>query len=184
MLRIVFSAILLVIANVACGQNNDAQKCAYATKVKYHLPAVDNATYLSEVKGIDRYGENTITYSIQFTDGDQATLEQKYCEMYNFEVTYKIKKLNRQNFKHSLDNIEKLIRSVQQDYKLKHALRDIVEMTMNERNLSINSAFKYGLPLQAVNSSEYVEHSISFTPHKDKEAFDAEVIFYFGLGGE
>lgn len=184
MLRIVFLTVLLTIVNVACGQSNDPHGCIYAAKVKYHLPALDNASYLSEVKGVDRYGEETITYGIQFADGDQATLEQKFCEMYNFEVSYKIKKLNMKNFKNSLDNIEKLIRSVQQDYKLKHALRDIVEMTMNERNLSISSAFKYGLPLQSVNSSESVEHSISFSPRKDKEPFDAEVIFYFGLGGE
>lgn len=185
MLKIIPTLTLLTAFNVACAQDVDVQDCVYATKVIYHLPSADGSAYLSEVRGIDpRSKEQTVTHTIQFSNGDAAILEQKYCSMYNFQLIYKIKKLNKKNFVYCLDNIDKLIRSVQQDYMLKAPLKDVVDMTMNQRGLSINAAFSYDLPAQAANSSEYVEHTISFSPHGSNGPLGAEVEFYFGLGGE
>ncbi len=185
MLKNIFIVMMVMTFGVACAQDTDVLSCAYTTKVIYHLPALGGATYLSEVKGTDPDSqEETVTHTIQFSNGDTATLEQKYCSMYNFQLSYKLKKLDKRNFEQSLDNIDKLIRSVKQDYKLKAPLKDVVNMTMNQKNLSINSAFSYDLPAQAVKSSEYVEHNISFTPRKDNEPYDAKVEFYFALGGE
>ncbi|PKM45693.1 MAG: hypothetical protein CVV05_05375 [Gammaproteobacteria bacterium HGW-Gammaproteobacteria-1] len=185
MLKIIPAVILLAVFNVACAQDTAGLNCAYAEKVTYHLPALENATYLSEAKGVDPDSqEETITHTIQYANGDTAILEQKYCSMYNFQLSYKIKKLNRTNFEHSLNNIDKLIRDVQQDYKLKAPLKDVVDMTMNQRGLSIDSAFSYDLPAQAAKSSERVEQTISFAPHGRNGSFDAEIEFYFGLGGE
>ena len=185
MLRIIFAVTLLAILNVACAQHASDLKCAYAGKVVYHLPVLDNAKYLREVKGIDPDSqEETVTHTIQFANGDTATLEQKYCSMYNFQLSYEIKKLNKQNFEYCLVNIDKLIRSVQQDYQLKAPLKDVVDMAMNQRSLSIDSAFSYDLPAQVVKSHEYVENTISFTPHKANETAGAKVEFYFGIGGE
>jgi hypothetical protein len=185
MLKIIPTVILLAIFNVACAQDADGLSCAYAKKVTYHLPTSEIATYLSETKGVDPDSqEETITHTIQYANGDTAILEQKFCSMYNFQLSYKIKKLNRTNFEHSLNNIDKLIRGVQQDYMLKAPLKDVVDMTMNQRGLSINAAFSYDLPAQVAKSSDHVEHTISFAPHENNGAFGAEVEFYFGLGGE
>jgi len=185
MLKIIPTLILLTAFNVASAQDAEGLSCAYAKKVAYHLPTFENATYIGETKGVDPDSqEETITHTIQYANGDTAILEQKFCSMYNFQLSYKIKKLNRTNFEHSLNNIDKLIRGVQQDYMLKAPLKDVVDMTMNQRGLSINAAFSYDLPAQVAKSSDHVEHTISFAPHENNGAFGAEVEFYFGLGGE
>jgi hypothetical protein len=185
MLRTVFTFMLVATLSVACAQDEAALKCDYTSKVVYHLPEIKDATYLSEVKGVDPDSqEETVTHTIQFANEDTATLEQKYCSMYNFQLRYKIKELNQRNFEHCLDAIDKVIRAVKQDYKLKAPLKSVVDMNMNQRGLSLKSPFSFGLPAQAVNSSEYVENTITFTPQKGEGQFDAEVEFYFGLGGE
>jgi hypothetical protein len=183
--RIIFMAMLFATSIAVYAEKQIALNCDYSSSVIAHLSALDNASTISEVTGIDPDShEKTITHSFKFDNGDMATIEQKYCSMYNFQLSYKIKKLNKDNFNQSLINIDNLIHSVQQDYHLKAPLNVIINMTMNQKKLTLNSTFSYDIPPQAVSSTELVENSISFHPLKENDTYNAEIEFYFGLGGE
>ncbi len=185
MLRSIFFASLLVLANNACAQKQPELKCDYNSQVITNLPALDNARITSEVKGIDPDSmEKTITHTFKFNNGDIAVVEQKFCLMYNFQIVYKLKSLSQKNFDQGLTNIDKLIKNVHQDYQLKSPLNTIVDMTMNQKKLSLNTAFSYDLPVQAIISGDNVENNFSFRLLNNKELFEAEIEFYFGLGGE
>lgn len=185
MFRFCFSLIFLMAFNIAFVQSQEILECFYSDRVMWSLNDVHGGKVLSETKDTDQESEEvTYTHAIEFDNQDAASIEQKYCSMYNLSVTYKMKKLDERNFKKALDTIDEIARSVRQDYRLKAPLKSVVDMTMNQNKLSIDSAFDIGLPAQAVNSSEYVEHSIGFRPLAESDAFDAEIEFYFGLGGE
>lgn len=185
MLKITAFAILLAFINSACAQSAPPPSCTYSPKVISHFPPPENGEVLSEIMGVDPDSqEKTITHTFQYTNGDTATIEQKYCSMYNLHISYNIKTLDDNNFDRSLSAIGNIIRDAQQDYQLKAPLQAIVDMTMNQKKLSINAAYEYDLPYQSVKSSENVEHSISFKPLEGDEPFEGNVTFYVGLGGE
>lgn len=177
--------LLILLANFASAQNDDSAECSYAGRVVLDLDDPSGGKIIKRVKGVDEdSGEATYTYIIEFDNRDVASAEQKYCSMYNMSVVYKIRKLDEGNFARALNAIGEIVRSVQQDYLLHGSLKSIVEMTRRENNLSLESEFDIGLPAWSAISSEYVEHAIRFKPLDRLYAFDAEIEFYFALGGE
>ena len=163
-------------------QTAQAKDCSYPHAVITSIDSIDNASVLPEVKGSAPSSlEHTVTHTIEYKNGDIAVLEQKYCSMYNFEVTYRIKQLTKQSFTAALSNIGQLIPKVQQDYRLIAPLDMIVDREMNEHQLSIESAFTRGLPQMAARSDNSVEHFIRFQPATSGNP--TTLTFYFGLGG-
>lgn len=185
MLRIIFLVLSLSCVNFACAENKLVTDCAISDSVITHLDAVPLSKIMSEKSGVDEDSlENTMTHQVQFDNGDSAEIEQKYCGMYNVRIIYKMKKLNKKHFQQSVQNIDYLIESLKIDYTLKASLVDVIDMTMNQKKLSIDKAFEYGLPSQVVNSKDYIEHTIAFTPVTNLKDFKAELQFYIGIGGE
>lgn len=185
MKRVNLLFLLLFLANFASAKNDNSTECFYARKVVLDLNDPPDGKIVNSVRGVDEdSGEATYTYIIEFDNRDEASAEQKYCSMYNMSVVYKIRKLDEGNFARALNAIGEIVRSVQQDYLLHGSLKSIVEMTMRENNLSLESEFDIGLPARSAISREYVEHAIRFKPLDRLDAFDAEIEFYFALGGE
>jgi hypothetical protein len=184
MFKISILSFLLIAFNFACAQSQESAECFYTNQVVQELSNPNGGKVVAEVKGMDQDSEEiTYTHTIEFDNQDTASVEQKYCSMYNMSVIYKLRKLDKENFEKALNSIDEITKSVKQDYQLKAPLMAVVDMTMNQRKLSLDSAFEVGLPAQAVNSGEYVEHGIGFKRLED-DTFDAEIEFYFALGGE
>lgn len=177
-----YGMLSLLLSNTANAQTAQAKDCSYPHAVITAIAPIDNASVLSDVEGTDPSSlEHTVTHTIEYKNGDIAVLEQKYCSMYNFEVTYRIKQLTEQSFTAALKNIDQLIPKVKQDYRLVAPLDMIVNREMNEYKLSIESTFTRGLPQMAARSDNSVEHFIRFQPATgDSQAF---LSYYFGLGG-
>ena len=177
---------LLLLPISACSaqpvQTAQAKDCSYPHAVITLIAPIDNASVLTGVKGSDPSSlEHTITHTIEYKNGDTAVLEQKYCSMYNFGVTYRIKQLTKLSFTAALSNIGQLIPKVKQDYRLIAPLNMIVNREMNEHQLSIESAFTRGLPQMTARSDNSIEHFIRFQPATNDN--QATLTFYFGLGG-
>lgn len=163
-------------------QTVQSKDCSYPHAVINSIAPIDNASVLPGVKGTDPSSlEHTVTHTIEYKNGDVAVLEQKYCSMYNFEVTYRIKHLTDKSFLAALKNIDQIIPKVEQDYRLVAPLDMVVDREMNEHQLSIESTFTRGLPQMAARSDNSVEHSIRFQPATPDN--QATLTFYFGLGG-
>lgn len=185
MLKIGLIAVFLLYCSTACAhQESDPVTCPYSEKIKQHVDAPPNAKISERLSGVDKDShELTRTHVVEFANGDIAKIEEKYCSMYNFSVIYKLSSLSEKSFKNGLQNIHRLINGVDQDYHLKAPLQDIVDMTMNQRKLSLQDSFSYGLPIQAATSESHVEHSISVKRLRGKNTVKAEINFYFALGG-
>lgn len=160
-------------------QTDQTNDCSYPHAVITVIAPINNASVVSDGKGADPSSlEHTVTHTIEYKNGDIAVLEQKYCSMYNFEVTYRIKQLTEKSFSAALSNIDQLIPKVKQDYRLVAPLDMIVNREMNEHQLSIESAFTRGLPQMAARSDNSVEHFIRFQPATG----DSEATLTFTLG--
>jgi hypothetical protein len=184
MLKVVVLYLSMVCVNLACAENEVAVDCVVGDSVVTHLE-VASSKIVSEVSGIDENSqENTMTHQIQFDNGDVVNIVQKYCDMYNVSINYKLKVLNKGSFRKSIESIDSLISILKIDYTLKAPLANVVDMTMNQNQFSIDQKFEYDLPVQAVNSKSYVEHTVSFSPVSDYKDFKAELNYYIGLGGE
>ncbi len=185
MLKIGLIAVLLLFCNTACAhQEADVTPCPYSEAITQHIAAPPNAKVSQHQSGVDIDShELTKTHIVEFVNGDVATIEQKYCSMYNFSVIYTVSSISEQAFKDGLKNIHRLIDAVEQNYHLKAPLEDIVNMTMNQRKLSLQDSFGFGLPGQAVTSDSHVEHSLSFTRLPGGKTAKAEIHFYFALDG-
>ncbi len=172
----------LLLINSCTAQTTQTQDCSYAHTVLASIDQIDGASISSSEKGIDpSSSENVVTHNIEYRNGDIATIEQKYCSMYNFEVTYQIKQLTKESFTAALNNIDRLIPKVEQDYRLVAPLEMIIVREMSEHQLSIESEFTRGLPEMAARSNSSFEHFLRFQPATNDSA--AKVTFYFGIGG-
>lgn len=181
-LHLFFSLLLVNECTAQPVQPAQMKDCSYPHAVITAIAPIDNASVLPGVKGTDPSSlEHTVIHTIEYKNGDIAVLEQKYCSMYNFEVTYRIKQLTQKSFTEALSNIDQLIPKVKQDYRLVAPLDMIVDREMNEHQLSIESAFTRGLPQMAARSDNSVEHFIRFQPATGDS--EATLTFYFGLGG-
>lgn len=151
------------------------------TEADIHVIAEFEGAKLRDQKtGVDSDSrEPLLVQTFAFDNGDVAVAEQKYCDMYNLGVSYRLATLDKEKFQKGLDNIDLLIPLVNQDYKLKAPLKLVVDMLMNQQQLSLEQSFDIALPDQVVVSTTSVEHSLAFRP---VEGAGAQLNFYFGIG--
>ncbi len=128
-------------------------------------------------------GEQVVTQTVSYNNGDTVLVRQSFCYLYNFEAEYFLTNVSEENFKLAINRIDNLVANVDQDYKLKAALVDVVELMMNLNNFATGDSFEHGLPAQAVISSQYVEHGLSFKAANETD-IPAVIDFYFSLDGE
>lgn len=184
MLKYFVGVCALILANAIGADEESDIDCPYSDQVTHDLEVPVSGQVVSENKARDKdSNEHLVKRELVLDNGDSVYIEQKYCSMYNLVVVYRLTKLDESSFKRGLGVIHDVVRSVNQDYRLKSPLEDIVNMTMNQQELTLNESFKYGLPLQAVQSSESVGHTIGFELLPESREFAAEIQFYLGIGG-
>lgn len=129
-------------------------------------------------------GEHVLTQTIDYQNGDIATIKQSFCYLYNFEAEYSLKSISKESFDLALNRIGNVVQNIQQDYTLKAALVDVAELTMNLNGFNINASFETGLPIQSVISSHYVEHGLVYKTAVENSTASTKIGLYFSLGGE
>lgn len=183
-MKYVVGAYILILAIAAGAHEESGIECPYSDQVTHNLEITFSGQLISESKERDKEsGEHLVKRELRLDSGDSVYIEQKYCSMYNLTVVYRLTEVNDSSFEKGLGVIHDVITSVDQDYRLKSPLEDVVNMTMNQRGLTLDESFEYGLPLQAARSSDNVEHTISFVRLPESNDFPAEIQFYLGIGG-
>ncbi len=129
-------------------------------------------------------GEHVLMQTIDYQNGDIATIKQSFCYLYNFEAEYSLKSISKESFDLALNRIDGVVQNIQQDYTLKAALVDVAELTMNLNGFNINASFETGLPIQSVISSHYVEHGLVYKTAVENLSASTKIGLYFSLGGE
>lgn len=184
MLKTVFVTCVFVLSSAACAQEEGDIDCLYSDQVTHDLEVPVSGQVVSESKERDENsGEHLVKRELVLDNGDSVFIEQKYCSMYNLTVVYRLTETDELRFDRGLSVIHDVVKSVEQDYRLKSPLEDIVNMTMNQRGLTLNESFEYGLSLQAAQSSKKVEHMIGFERLPKGNGFSADIYFYVGLDG-
>ncbi|WP_347330020.1 hypothetical protein [Marinimicrobium locisalis] len=173
-----------MLSSAAWAHEDSGVDCSYSDQVTPGLELPVSGQVISESRERDKdSGEHLVKRELRLESGDSVYIEQKYCTMYNLTVVYRLTEVNDSSFEKGLGVIHSVITSVDQDYQLKSPLEDIVNMTMNQRDLTLDESFEYGLPLQAARSSDNVEHTIGFERLPEGNEFVAEIQFYLGVGG-
>lgn len=142
-----------------------------------------NSYYKSE--SVDPSSEELVTTEfLVFPNGDQATVEQKYCDMYNLEISYLIKNIidSKQN-QIALGNIEKILSTLKPSVKYKKTLNAIIEDTIAQYKIDTSKGFSFGLSADNISVNDSAEHQISLTPIKDSNLYSATYNYYIGIGG-
>lgn len=187
--------LLLTVSSIACaeksgevnavGNSEEFSDCDITLSSTNTLGNIEDAVISEPVHSIDPdSGEHVLTQTVDYQNGDSATIKQSFCYLYNFKAEYSLKRVSNENFNLALSRIDHLILNAKQDYQLKAALVDVVELMMNLNGFNTNTPFDYGLPVQAVISSHYVEHGLSFKTAIENTAAPAMIDVYFSLGGQ
>ncbi len=214
MLRNLALSLLITVPGFACAEKpsypsdvNEISKKPVFEQAKFESVVVDNLTALSDcdislasINTLDSIegavvsepahiidpdsGEHVLMQTIDYQNGDIATIKQSFCYLYNFEAEYSLKSISKEGFDLALNRIDGVVQNIQQDYTLKAALVDVAELTMNLNGFNINASFETGLPIQSVISSHYVEHGLVYKTAIENSTASSTISLYFSLGGE
>lgn len=183
-MRIIIS-LLFFSLTVAChAEKSTEQDCQFnSSNINLITPKADNIIHSYWQKDTDGY-ESVDRLYVSYKDGSIATIEHKYCSMYNFEIAYYTSN------KSSVSNIENLTRTLEtifsftgiKDDTINPALADIKEKLQTKK---FTPAQTITIGADESNSdNQRVEYSISYMPIEDSSLHKAALFIYMGIGGE
>jgi hypothetical protein len=151
--------------------------------------ATDVGAYLWTSGSEKASGERFDTLHIVYKNGDHATIEHKYCTVYNFEINYF---RNRQSNDLDATAIAKTVTHLFSQYhsapmKVKFAkpLEEILAGTLKQQAFNKDKDFSRGLPHDTVaypNSS--VELTLNYRSLGEfSSTYSSVTTFHLGIGG-
>ena len=157
--------LIVMMIPMGCAADNTA--CKYDESfIKEVMPNNKDILKSYWKKGIDPdSSEYTARLYLILKNGDIAVLEHKYCDMYNFELTYLVDKNTNGLTKDSIGNLVKEYANLSQikpSYKIK--LNQIVSSELLKNKFQSDSALSIGLPVDQIKYNDNVEYGLSYQP--------------------
>jgi hypothetical protein len=170
-MRYILLTLLLIFSSTLFATNSQ-NACEYKKGLVTHTKIADkniNSYYWNERLSSES-NEQITTLHIIYKNGDIATIEHKYCTMYNFEVSYLVAD---PDFSNSQENISKLMAQYFNHYAIKKvkftpSLETILKNKMDDFSYSGNDNVELFIEQQSLKESSTYTHLITF---------------YIGIGG-
>ncbi|MBL4608033.1 MAG: hypothetical protein JKY01_09430 [Pseudomonadales bacterium] len=188
---VLFSTLCFSSLNAAlsvANENNPAPSCRYQKDYVDHQKTPESsdiltAKWISDVAPDSNEFRKTLF--ILYKNGDTATIEHKYCSIYNFEISYMAKDEQEKTLEHFSAVIQQLTQSAYFDLEFNPSVKLIIQQTLS-KTFNKSKPQSIGLPYSKAESStnESVEYSVSYTPLGDiGSSYSYIVNFYVGVGG-
>jgi len=170
-MRYVLLTLLLIFSSTLFATNSQST-CEYKKGFVTHKEIIDKdiSSYSWNERLSSESNEQITTLHIIYKNGDIATIEHKYCTMYNFEVSYLVAD---PDFSNSQENISKLMAQYFNQYAIKK-----VEFTP-----SLETVLKNKIDDFNYSGNDNVELFIEQQPLKESSTYKYLITFYIGIGG-
>ena len=175
---VLFSTLCFSSLNAAlsvANENNPAPSCRYQKDYVDHQKTPESsdiltAKWISDVAPDSNEFRKTLF--ILYKNGDIATIEHKYCSMYNFKISYLEKDKQEKTLEHFSAVIDQLTQSAHFDVAFNPSVKLIIQQALS-KTFNKHKSQSVGLPDSKAKSSknENVEYMVSYTP-----------LIYTGLG--
>ncbi|WP_431687170.1 hypothetical protein [Hahella sp. NBU794] len=183
MKKIIFSSFLLI-ATASCSA--EEAQCGYKATFVKEAAVTDSSVALSHWSTErDRKSDEYIKkLYLVYKNGDIAVIEHKYCDMYNFEVSYSFSGQNPAPTSQSIGQIiEKHAQYAQLTPTYSPSLSSIVTSELEKNAFDGQKPLSLGLPQEPLTFDDFVEYSVSFLPNKESNILQSSLSFYMGIGG-
>lgn len=176
------SVCILILFSIGCTAE---ESCQFKNSfVKEDIPKNEKVSMSYWQTGKDRDSEETVKrLYLVYKNGDMAVIEHKYCEMYNFELSYFS---DRYSNVESTKKIGELISShmifsaIQPSFNKNLGL--IIMRKLEEKGFKTDKDLSVILPDDDVTFDEHVEYGMSYHP-KMEGIISSGLNFYMSIGG-
>ncbi|MDG9666936.1 hypothetical protein ONV78_04240 [Hahella sp. CR1] len=178
-----FSVLMLITPVAFCAE--EAQ-CHYKASFVKEAAVTDSSVALSHWSTErDRKSDEYIKrLYLVYKNGDIAVIEHKYCDMYNFEVSYAFYSQNPAPTSQSIGQIiAKHAQYAQLTPSYSPSLSSIVTSELEKNAFDGQKPLSLGLPQEPLTFDDFVEYSVSFLPNKESNILQSSLSFYMGIGG-
>ena len=180
--------LVLVLMLPACSEalDNEPAKCSYSdASVVSQVAKGGEIVQYDSTRGPAKDGDERILREhLTLANGDDVTIEQSYCYMYNYTLTYHLaSKKTPSSLVEILPFLDSLLSKSKAGKYLTEPFSEIVLESLSMQQKMLRVTFSQGLPSRFTSTSENVEYSIDYKPLDGNAKFSAEFKVYVGVGG-
>lgn len=179
---------IFVLMLPACSEALDIEptKCSYSdeTVVSQVTKGGEIIRYDSTRVPAEDGDERVLREHLTLANGDDVTIEQSYCYMYNYTLIYHLaNKRTPSSLVETLPFIDSLLSKSKAGEYLTMPFSEIFLESLSMPQKMLRVPFSRGLPNRFTSTSENVEYSIDYIPLEGNAKFSAEFKVYVGVGG-
>lgn len=181
-------AFVLVFALPACSEalDNESDKCLYLDEMIVSKVAKGGKIIQYNAKRMPakQGDERVLSEHLKLANGDDVTIEQSYCYMYNYTLVYHLKsEKTPASLVEILPTLDDLISKSYANEYLTLPFSEIVLESLSMPQKMLKESFSQGLLRRFASSSENVEYTLWYKPLEGDAKFSAEFKVYIGVGG-
>jgi hypothetical protein len=178
----------LVLMLPACSEalDNETAQCKYTdASIVSHVKKEGSIVQYDSTRMPAKEGdERVLKEHLALSNGDNVTIEQSYCYMYNYTLTYQLAGIKSPtSLVQILPFFDKIISKSNASQYLVQPFSEIVLDSLSMPQKMLKIPFSQGLPERFTSTSENVEYSIDYSPLKGDTRFSTVFKVYIGIGG-
>lgn len=181
-------AFIIVFALPACSEalDNEQSKCVYSDDVIVSKVTKGGQIVQYDAKRMPaKQGrERVLSEHLTLSNGDEITIEQSYCHMYHYMLTYYLSgEKKSSSLGEILPTLDDLISKSYAGGNLTQPYSESVLGTLTMQQKTLQMPFSQWLPGRFTSTSDNVEYSIHYKPLEKDKKFSAEFKVYISVGG-
>jgi hypothetical protein len=183
--RAILFCVILLLSGCSEASNSEPRQCVYNDDMIFSEVQKGGKVKKYSAKRYDaeQGDERVFREELIGVNGDRIVIEQSYCHMYNYTLTYLLlgdKKPT--SLVESLPVLDDLIAKAKAHEALTLSFSEIVLESLSMSQKMLKEPFSLGLPPQFTSTTESVEYSFDYRPIENSE-YGAEFKIYIGVGG-
>ncbi len=166
--------------------DNETAQCKYTdASIVSHVKKEGSIVQYDSTRMPAKEGdERVLKEHLTLSNGDHVTIEQSYCYMYNYTLTYQLAgKKSPTSLVQILPFLEKMISKSNVSQYLVQPFSEVVLDSLSMPQKMLTSPFSQGLPRRFTSTTENVEYSIEYWPLEGNTRFSAVFKVYIGIRG-
>ncbi len=192
MKKITTLALVSLLSFGCSAKESDSQTCQYTkASIKQSLAEQKSAKsqsanhyYLRESQDPDS-DETVLTEYLVLNNGSTATLEHKFCDMYNLEISYlNSQAVDKNTIKDLTSQLNQWLVNAPVKLTFKKPFSEIVNSTLSESQKKLEQTFSISLPDDKLDANASVEYELGFSPVANSSLYSSMFNLYLGVGGE
>lgn len=185
-MKLLFLTVLLALSACSEALGREPVQCLYTDKtVESQVKQGGQISqYKSDRLAAKQGDERILREHLTLDNGDEVTIEYRYCYMLNYTLTYRLSGEKAPiSLVKILPTLNDLILKSKVGRYLTQPFSEIVLESLSMPQKMLKEPFSLGLPSRFTSSEENVEYSFGYKDVEGGGKFSAEFEVYIGVGG-